>query len=175
MYLISIYFDEKTNKRIQSYINQVAKQTGNHFMLEGKVPPHITLSSLETQNEQQVVAALAKTVASKQTGTLQWASVGQFFPHVIYIAPVLSEYLHGLSQTVFDNLKSIEGVSISPVYRPFQWMPHATIGKKLSKEEMKLAFETMQGSFGMFDGEVVEIGLAQTNPYCDIARWKLTE
>ena len=175
MYLISIYFDEKTNKRIQSYIDQVAKRTGNHFMPDGSVPPHITISSLEARNEQQVIAALDRTVAPMKKGTLQWASVGQFFPHVIYIMPVLSEYLHGLSQSVYDGLQFIEGVSVSPVYRPFQWMPHATIGKKLSKEEMRIAFETMQESFGMFDGEVVEIGLAKTNPYCDIARWKLTE
>lgn len=175
MYLISIYFDEKTNNQIQSYMKQVAKQTGNHFMLEGNVPPHITISALETRNEQQVVATLDRTVASMKKGTLQWVSVGQFLPHVIFITPVLSEYLHGLSQNIYDSLQSVEGVSVSPVYQPFQWMPHTTIGKKLSKEEMKLAFETMQGSFGMFDGEVVEIGLAKTNPYRDIARWKLTE
>ncbi len=31
MYTISIYFDEKTNRTIQSHINRVAEQTGNPY------------------------------------------------------------------------------------------------------------------------------------------------
>ena len=51
---------------------------------------------------------------------------------------------------------------------PFNWIPHTTIGKKLSKEEMKIAFDVLQNSFGMFSGRVVKIGVAKTNPYEDI-------
>ena len=58
MYLISIYFDEKTNRRIQQYIDKVAEKTGNAFMLDGQVPPHITISAFETQNEVAVIETL---------------------------------------------------------------------------------------------------------------------
>ena len=34
MYLISAYFDEKTNRIINRYINQIAAKTGNPFMTE---------------------------------------------------------------------------------------------------------------------------------------------
>lgn len=175
MYLISIYFDEKTNQRIQGYINQVAKHTGNSFMPEGNVPPHITVSALEAKDEQQVIKALEGCAKRIKRGPLQWVSVGQFFPHVIFITPVLNVYLHEMAQTVYDSIQSIDGVSIRPYYQPFQWLPHTTIAKQLSEKEMRLAFETLQKSFGMFEGEVVEIGLAKTNPYQDITRWKLTE
>ena len=37
MYLVSIYFDEKTNQRIKEYMKQVAAKTGNSFMLDGNV------------------------------------------------------------------------------------------------------------------------------------------
>ena len=43
MYLISIYFDEKTNKILQRYIDRIAEKSGNSFMIENKVPPHIIL------------------------------------------------------------------------------------------------------------------------------------
>lgn len=110
MYLLSIYFDEKTNKHIQ---------------------------------------------------------------HVIYMTPVLNAYLHGLSKLVYDKLSVLEGVDISSHYRPFQWLPHTTIAKKLSKEEMLVAFEILQNGFGMFEGEVVRMGLAKPNPHRDIATWEL--
>ena len=32
MYLITAQFDDKTNKKIQSWIDKIASATGNHFM-----------------------------------------------------------------------------------------------------------------------------------------------
>ena len=47
MYLVSVYFDEKTNKILNRYIRIIAEKTGNTFMTEHNVPPHMTLSSIE--------------------------------------------------------------------------------------------------------------------------------
>ena len=173
MYLVSIYFDEITNKIIQSYINKVAEKTGNYFMLDGNVPPHITISAFETKQEEKVIEALGKAANQMKSEKLQWASVGEFFPYVIYLAPVLNDYLHSLSQKVYDSIKEVKGIQFSPHYQPFQWLPHTTIGKKLLKEEMKTAFEVMQNNFAMFSGTVTKIGLAKTNPYTDIVSWEL--
>jgi len=173
MYLISIYFDEKTNRRIQQYINKVAECTGNTFMLDGSVPPHITISAFEAQNEKAVIEALEHAVARLRQGTLEWVSVGQFFPYVIFLIPVLNEYLHEMSTIVNDELSNTNGIKISPYYQPFQWLPHTTIAKKLTKEQMQTAFEVLQNSFGMFAGKVVKIGLAKTNPYREVVNWEL--
>lgn len=173
MYLVSIYFDEKTNRRVQQYIDKVAEKTGNTFMLDGKVPPHITISAFETQDEAAAIESLERALARLRQGTLEWVSVGEFFPYVIFLIPVLNEYLHEMSVIVNDELSNTNGIKISPYYRPFQWLPHTTIAKKLSKEEMQIAFEVLQNSFGMFEGEVVKIGLAKPNPHRDIATWEL--
>ena len=173
MYLVSIYFDEKTNRRVQQYIDKVAEKTGNTFMLDGKVPPHITISAFETQDEAAAIESLERALARLRQGTLEWVSVGEFFPYVIFLIPVLNEYLHEMSVIVNDELSNTNGIKISPYYRPFQWLPHTTIAKKLSKEEMQIAFEVLQNSFGMFEGEVVKIGLAKQNPHRDIATWEL--
>lgn len=173
MYLVSIYFDEKTNKRIQRYINEVAEKTGNTFMLDGNVPPHITVSAFETLDEEQAIRVLSHVATELQRGVLQWASVGQFFPYVLNIAPVLNEFLHDMSVQICDAISQIDAVKISPYYQPFQWLPHTTIGKTLSKEQMRVAFEVMQNNFGMFEGEVIRIGLAKPNPHRDIMSWEL--
>jgi len=173
MYLVSIYFDEKTSKKIQQYINKVAECTGNTFMLDGSVPPHITVSAFEMQDEATAIKSLERAVARLRKGTLEWVSVGQFFPYVIFMIPVLNEYLHEMSAIVNEELSSMNGIKISPYYRPFQWLPHATIAKKLSNEQMRVAFEVLQNSFGIFEGEVVRIGLAKPNPHHDIATWEL--
>lgn len=168
MYLISAYFDEITNNRIQQYINQVAKKTGNTYMLDGKVPPHITISSFETDEIEQVIPLLEQSLCERRQGIIQWTSVSAFLPYVLYISPVLNDYLHGLSKECTACLQQVEGLRLSPYYQPFSWMPHTTIGKKLSKEEMQIAFEVMQHQFGPFEGTITRIGLAKTNPYEDI-------
>ncbi len=175
MYLISIYFDEKTNKVIQSYINQVAERTGNKFMTEGNVPPHITISAFETKKPEQVIEKLEMAVQKIKGGTITWASIGAFLPYVLYIAPVLNAYLHELSETIYESIKEVEDTRISPYYQPFQWLPHTTIGKKLEKEEMLAGFSVLQKQFAMIQGQVIRIGLAKTNPYEEIRSWEFME
>ena len=55
MYLISLYFDEGTNKKIQLYMEQIAQRTGNMAMIDGKVPPHITLSAFDMAEEEKAI------------------------------------------------------------------------------------------------------------------------
>ena len=173
MYLISIYIDDKTNKIIKQYINQVAKVTGNNFMLDGNVPPHITISSFEAENEEKLVEDLKVSLENIKHGKLCWVTVGTFLPYVLYIAPVLNDYLHGISTCVYDMLSSRKEISISKYYRPFQWFPHTTLGKKLTKEQLRVAFELMQNHFGVFEGTVTKVGIAKTNPYMDVALFEL--
>ena len=50
MYLISVYFDTAATKRIQTLIEQIAAASGNHYMTDKKVPPHLTLSAIEARS-----------------------------------------------------------------------------------------------------------------------------
>lgn len=175
MYLISIYFDEKTNYKIEQLIRKVAEKSGNTFMLDGKVPPHITISAFETKREKEVIAKLEAYVNSAGQGDLHWVSIGTFLPHVIYAAPVLNQYLHTMAEDIFNSLNEIEDTVISKYYRPFQWIPHTTIAKTLDRDEMKAAFEAVQEQFSIFHGTVTKIGLAKTNPYEELVSFTLKE
>ena len=174
MYLISIYFDSITDQKIREIIGQIAKNSQNKAMLDGNIPPHITISAFESrqelQKEKQIISLLDAPFSKLESHPL---SVGAFFPHVIYLAPVLNSYLHNISLTVSQHLQTIENLSIRPYYQPFQWLPHTTVAKNLSAQEMLRAFETLQKSFGMFSGKVTKIGLSKTNPYHDIRIWEL--
>lgn len=175
MYLVSAYFDDKTTFKIQQYISQIAKKTGNTFMLDNSVSPHITISSFQTTCEEQLMEILRQNIGKLNSGTVQWVSAGIFFPHVIYLMPVLNQYLHTLSLEVYDCITQIENISISSCYQPFCWMPHTTIGKKLTTKEMQEAFFVLQHQFGTFTGQITRIGLAKTNPYENLAVFELCE
>lgn len=174
MYLISVYFDEQTNKILQRYIDHVAEKTGNHFMTEHKVPPHMTISSIEARGAEVLLPAFEKLQGNLQSGEIQFVSVGQLFPYVIYTTPVLNSYLMGLSMQVFNHFSDIPETTISRYYKPYSWLPHVTLGKTLKKEEMQTAFGVMQDGFAPFKARVTEIGLAKVNPHEDVMRFKLT-
>ena len=89
MYLVSVYFDGESSKKIQRLINKVGDKSGNKFMIEGKIPPH------------------------------------------------------------------------------------TTIAKKLSREELMIAFQELEKNFTIFSGRITKIGLSRTNPYEDIIVWEL--
>jgi hypothetical protein len=174
MYLISIYFDKKTEIRIQSYINDVANECRNLFMIENQVPPHITISAFETLNVEKIVEDLDSTLSNIKRNKIEWVTVGAF-PAVIFIQPVLNEYLYNLSSIIYENIKTVPDTKVSKYYKPFHWLPHATIAKQLSEEEMREAFCVLQKSFGMFEGEIVRIELAKKNPYRVITSWELKD
>ena len=50
MYLISAYFDEHVTKGLQRLIDNIAKETGNTYMIENNVPPNLTISASKQEN-----------------------------------------------------------------------------------------------------------------------------
>ena len=174
MYLISIYFDETTEKRICGYMKQIGKATGNTLMLDGNVPPHITIAAFHTEPEAVAREIFFRGAENLKEENVSWVSVGAFLPGVIYIAPVLNKYLHELSETYSKDIIKRQGVTVDYRYMPFSWLPHSTLAKRLSNKQLTTAFSVMQNHFTPFEGKVTKIGLAKTNPYTDLEIIKLT-
>lgn len=108
-------------------------------------------------------------------GQIQLVSVGVLLPYVLYAAPVLNLYLEDMIEQVHDMVKHIPEVRMSRYYQPMQWLPHITLGKKLSKEQMQEAFSVMQELFVPMEVTVAEIGFAKTNPHQDLIRVELND
>lgn len=173
MYLISIYFDENTEQRLQHIMKSVAKETGNTFMLDNHVPPHITVTAVETKQEDLLLTCVEEVVKKLEIGDIKFVSVGTFSSQVIFVQPVLSEYLHMLTECLTQECEKMGETICSPYYQPFHWLPHCTVGKQMTKEQMLQAFEVLQKQFVPMDGKVVRIGVAKTNPHRDIRVWEL--
>ena len=76
MYLISIYFDDDSNRIIQNYINNVATATGNRFMLDNNVPPHITIGAFNTRSEAEAIAIFNRVATEFTEGRIDWVTIG---------------------------------------------------------------------------------------------------
>lgn len=173
MYLISVYFDDNANKIITRYVERIAAITGNTYMVDNQVPPHMTISSVEARSGEVLIPHVKTLENTIKCGEIHFVSVGMFLPYVMYLTPVLNEYLMDMSERVYRAVCDVPDVSISKVYQPMQWLPHITLGKKLDKEQMRKAFQVMQEGFGPFTAEIVKMGLASTNPHRDIIAFRM--
>lgn len=178
-YLVSLYFDNNTNKQLSQYMKTVAEVTGNNYMLANHVPPHITVSSFEVfgNSENDIVRVLegkiSKALQELTEGDVQWVGSGAFMNSVLYLMPVLSAYLQDIMERTYNAVADCQNVEVSKFYRPFQWIPHTTIGKKMTAEELTKGFSTVQADFHILQGKIIRIGLAKASPYEEIAEWKL--
>jgi len=176
-YLVSLYFDDKTNKQILKYMTTVAEVTGNDYMLEHKVPPHITISSFEVDEEansntvSQLVQKFNGVFQNISGGVIQWVGTGAFMTSTLYLAPVLNEYLQKLMEDVYTVVSADRYIKLSKYYQPFQWLPHTTIGKKMDAVQLAEAFVSVQSNFKVITGNVMKIGIAKASPYEDIVIW----
>lgn len=151
MYLISVYFDDKTNRILQRHIEKIAEKTCNTFMTENHVPPHMTISAIEARDISVLTSGFYKLKGQFTVGNIRFVSVGQLLPYVIYATPVMNEYLIDISKNVYEICRDVPETMVSRYYRPFSWMPHVTLGKTLDKEQMRKAFEVLQESFSPFE------------------------
>ena len=175
MYLVSLYFDRRTEELLQKHIRRTAEKTGNYYMLEHEIPPHLTIAACKSDREEELIAALDECAAVWRTGVIDWVAIGSFKPHVLFLMPVLNQYLHKLcvsANRVADRSGEREGVNR---YQPFGWMPHTTIARTLTEKQMLAGFHVLQANFMPFSGKGVRIGLAQSRPYQDIKTWELLE
>ena len=157
---------------MQGYINKIAVRTGNSFMTDNRVPPHMTISSVEARGVEVLLPAFSSLEGKFQSGEISFASVGQLLPYVMYATPVMNKYLLDLSEQVYGVYKNIPETTVSRYYQPLSWLPHVTLGKTLDREQMRRAFEVMQESFSPFSARITEMGLAKVNPHEDVARIK---
>ena len=121
-------------------MEQIAQKTGNTAMIDGQVPPHITLSAFDMAEEEKVVVCFKAMEQELEKGQIFWCSIGMFLPHTIYLAPVLNAYLQKMSEAVFSKIRYLEDVRIQSRYQSFSWFPHTTLGKRLNQTEMREAF-----------------------------------
>ena len=167
-YTISAYFDPESNRLLSRCILGIANASGNDFMTANSVPPHLTIAFFEAQSEETAKLIFQNVREDLKPGTVVIPSVGVFFPNVIFAEAVLNAWLLETGRAVNEELKLHDGVAVNRYYRPFSWIPHITLGKTLSEEQMRAAFSYLQKHFCPVTAKVERFGLSRTGPHREL-------
>lgn len=172
-YAVTLKFDKETEKTIQNLIDEVAKKTGCDYMKQINIPPHVTVCALVSDKEEALLVEMENIVKLINEDMIWFANIGVFNPLVIYLGPVLNEYLQNTCSLVNERLLKYADVGNRGQYLPNQWVPHAAIAVKLTPPALQEAFAIVQEKFTAFEATVEKIVLARTDPYQELYSWKL--
>ena len=172
-YAVTLEFDKETENKIQELIDEVAKVTGCDYMKQSKVPPHVTVSALVSDDEESLLLEMEKIAETMNKEFLWFANIGVFNPFVIYLGPVMNEFLQNTCRTVNERLLQYAEVGNRGRYLPNQWVPHAGIAVKLTPEALKEEFAIVQEKFSAFGATLEKIVLVRAEPYEELRSWNL--
>lgn len=156
-------------------IDEVARVTGCDYMKQSKIPPHVTVSGLVSDNEAALLQEMEKIAESMTKSFVWFANIGVFNPLVIYLGPVMNEFLQNTCRVVNERLLKYADVGNKGQYLPNQWVPHAAIAVKLTPAALKEAFTVVQEKFSAFGATAEKIVLARCEPYEELKSWELKE
>lgn len=123
MQVIVLRLDYQSSKKIED----LQKQTNAANLKKDEIlPPHITLQTFQQTKPLDLKKALEPWAAKTKQIHLSFSSLG-FFKQKgsFYLAPVFTKALADLHRSV--NLSTMEFAGQDILYKPDQWVPHATI------------------------------------------------
>jgi len=172
-YAIALYFDSTTEETIQRLIDNAADASGNRYMQAVGIPPHVTLCAVVSDNETALIAALDSICPHIAQGAVAFASIGVFNPKVLFLSPVMNEYLLAANQTINQSLLPLGEAGDFGHYLPYQWVPHAALAVQLTPEQLQQSFAAVQAEFAPIAGTANRLVLASCNPFEEIRIWSL--
>ena len=172
-YAITLEFDKETESKIQELIDEVARVTGCDYMKQSKIPPHVTVSALVSDNEAALLSEMESIAETLNKGSVFFANIGIFNPLVIYLGPLVNEFLLDTCKLVNERLLQYAEVGNKGNYLPNHWVPHAAIAVKLTPDALKDAFDIVQEKFTAFGATAEKIVLARAVPYEELRSWNL--
>ena len=174
-FAVTLEFDQESQNKMQEMIDEVARVTGCDRMKQENVPPHVTVCCLEGENEAALLSEMEVIASTMRKSTVRFANIGVFNPLVIYLGPIMTEFLQNTCRTVNERLLQYAEVGNKGNYLPNRWVPHAGIALKLTPAALKEAFAIVQERFCPFDATVERIVLVKAEPYEELRGWKLKE
>ena len=174
-YSVVFYFDDEANKKVKSLIHLIVDKGVNDYLISNKVPPHITIADFECEDISAVINSLEVNKNKIKQGFVCWASIGVFSPTVLFLAPVVNQFLLQSCEMVNNSIQVVPKVESNSNYVPYQWIPHTTIAAKLNSKELETAFLVATDNFKAFGGYLTKLAVIQNKPRTDIKVWNLQE
>jgi hypothetical protein len=138
---IELYFDPQTEARVRALWAGLS-QAGLPSPLEiSRYRPGLTMMVAPSFQRAPLIEALRELAFQQPVLPLTFSSLG-VFPQsgALFLAPVVTEPLLRLHQAVWQRLCGL-ATEARPNYAPGFWVPHCSLGFRLTPEQLRRASE----------------------------------
>lgn len=172
-YAVVIYFDERTSEELQNMIDKAASYSGNSYMVETGIPPHITIGLFSADNDIKLREMIGEFMHEFSGGEVVFDEIKAFEPKVLFLSPIKNEYLVTANRRLNEIMEGNFLPADDNHYLPEYWVPHLALAVKLEKEQMKSAKEAVESLTLPIVAQATKVALARCNPYEELAVWEL--
>jgi len=174
-YAVVLYFDVNTNDTIGKIITRTAALSGNNYMLDINIPPHVTLGCFFSDEQNALYERVGIFAKDIKPFDVTFNAIKAFEPHVLFVSPVKDEYLTRSNILLHELLLSNYEPAENANYLPDRWMPHCSLAVRLDEEQFAKA-KAIESEIELpFTARVSKIALAKCNPYTEVAIWENKE
>jgi len=165
MYAVELFFDEQTEAKLLGIWQGLAEAGINNSMIniEG-CRPHISLGVLvgEDLDVDVMKQRLTEFAAGRAAFEVRLEGVGTFpTSGTVFLSPTVTESLLQLHREFHAAFAAFEEHK-NPYYLPERWVPHCTVGIRLSAEETERVIGYCFRNFGSgFHGSIDEVSLVE--------------
>ena len=173
-YAVTLYFDDESSERLRELTKGLADVTGNNYMIQNDVPPHLTLGMFHVNEADEdklkklfgefVEKARTEILAGKEF-MISFGVFEDFVGKVIFRKIEKDELLAGVNKLLHDIFVPHFEAGDNKNYLPENWYPHITLSFKLASDQFEKGMEFLKGKTTLSRGRCVRIGLACCNPY----------
>lgn len=174
-YAISLHFGREVNEIIYSAMNKIADQTGNRFMIENKVPPHITIGAFHAakEEEEKLMGLVEDFARGQQAGSAQFCEVGNFNNKVLFLRPEKNNFLTKMNAELHDLLLPEFSKAENGYYLPDIWFPHTTLATGLNSSQFEKALQITGEITLPLEAAIGELAVYQCSPFAELQKYIL--
>jgi 2'-5' RNA ligase len=168
-YGIMLYFDNRTERTINSIWQALAKHNLTSSMLDEGIRPHITLAIYEELDSRPCENEMIKLLSNTPSPSIQFTHLGLFTnpEPVIFAAPLVTKVLLDFHNELHLKLAD-EGKRSWEFYEPGKWVPHCSLALGYKVENQAEIFRLCQEMPLPMNAQVIQMGVVNFKPVKDL-------
>ena len=174
-YAVSLHFSQKVNEIIISTMQAIAEKTENRFMIENKIPAHITIGAFHAAREEKanLLQLVEEFSQGQKAGTVQFSEVGNFNGKVLFLKPEKNNFLSEINKELHTLLLPEFEKAENGYYLPDIWFPHTTLATRLNQSQFSAAEDIAKQVSLPLEAAIEELAVYQCSPFLELKKFAL--
>lgn len=173
-YAVLIYFDSVSEHKLRKIQSEVSRASGNTYLFDNNIHPHITLSLFTRDEYQDLTSDLTSFADELRFIEINLTSIGIFnsTPAVVNLLPVVTKDLTQIHMSLREKL-SQHITEFNSYYEQPNWVPHCAIAINIAPDELMSAVEATCRLFAPMTCRISALSLVECNPYRVVMDWTI--